>query len=185
MPSQLNAYFKMAGGLTLFNGFELFTNKAALPVGLEFLGYLWIPAMLVGYYFVYRHPPKSMVEIIQAAAALMLIFFLTRSWLSEPNFNVIIALALLAFPLKKLAFTNFTFLCVLPLAFMVFNTSLAQLFFLVSPSIIQSLAQMDLYYRTWRLVAKFAIAIVFQVFAWRLVFELLNHSKNSDRSIVD
>ena len=77
VPSQFNAYFKMAGGLTLFNGFELFTAKAALPVGLEFLGYLWIPALLIIDDFVYRHPPKSMVEIVQAAVALLLIFFLT------------------------------------------------------------------------------------------------------------
>jgi len=185
VPSQFTAYFQMAGGMTAFSAVEIFTNTGVFPVGLQFLGYLWIPALLVGYYFVYRHPPKSMVDLVQAAAALMLIFFLTRSWLSEPNFNVIIALALLAFPLKKLTFANFTFLWVMPLAFMVFNTSFAQLFFLVSPSVIQSLAQMDLYYRGWRLIARFVVAIVFQVFAWRLVVELLNPSKNSKSSTVD
>ena len=185
VPSQFTAYFQMAGGMTAFSAVEIFTNTGVFPVGLQFLGYLWIPALLIGYYFVYRHPPKSMVDLVQAAAALMLIFFLTRSWLSEPNFNVIIALALLAFPLKKLTFANFTFLWVLPLAFMFFNTSFAQLFFLVSPSVIQSLAQMDLYYRGWRLIARFVVAIVFQVFAWRLVVELLNPSKNSKSSTVD
>ncbi len=185
VPSQFTAYFQMAGGMTAFSALEIFTNTGVFPVGLQFLGYLWIPALLIGYYFVYRHPPKSMVELVQAAAALMLIFFLTRSWLSEPNFNVIIALVLLAFPLKKLTFTNFTFLWVLPLAFMVFNTSFAQLFFLVSPSVIQSLAQMDLYYRGWRLIARFVVAIVFQVLAWRLVVKLLNPSKNSKSSTVD
>ena len=185
VPSQFTAYFKMAGGMTAFSAVEILTNTSVFPAALQFLGYIWVPALLVGYYFIYRHPPKSMVEVFQAAAALMLIFFLTRSWLSEPNFNVIIALALLAFPLRKLTFTNFAFLWVLPLTFKVFNTSFAQLFFLVSPSIIQSLAQMDLYYRSWRLIARFVVAMVFQVFAWRLVFELLNYNKNSDRSIVD
>ena len=178
VPSQFTAYFKMAGGLTLFNGFELFTNQAALPIGLEFLGYLWIPALLIGYYFVYRNQPKSLVELVQAAAALMLIFFLTRSWLSEPNFNVIIALYWWRFH-SGTDLSNFAFLWVLPLVFMVFNTSFAQLFFLVNPSVIQSLTNFDLHYRSWRLIGRFAVAVVFQIFAWMLVAQMLKRNKNS------
>ena len=138
---QFTAYFRMAGGLSVFNVFELLTNTAAIPASLWFLGYIWIPALVVGYYFVYRNPPKSTVEVVRAAVVLMLIFFLTRSWVSEPNFNVLLPLVIVALPLEKLNFRNFTFLWVIPLIFMVLNTSIAQLFFLVSPSVTSNLTR--------------------------------------------
>ena len=178
---QFTAYFRMAGGLTVFNVFELLTNVAAIPANLWFLGYLWVPALLVGYYFVYRNPPKSTIEVVRAAAFLMLIFFLTRSWLSEPNFNVLLPLVLIALPLDKLNFRNFAFLWVIPLIFMLFNTSAQQLFFLVYPSIISNLTQIDQSIRFWRLLGKFIIAVIWQIFAWRVLTKLLNR-KSSDKS---
>ena len=66
-PGQVTAYFRMADSMTLFNLVEVIQNTAVLPAGLEFLGYLWIPALLIGYYFVYRNPPKSMPELAEKA----------------------------------------------------------------------------------------------------------------------
>jgi Gpi18-like mannosyltransferase len=173
-PGQVTAYFKMADSMTLFNIVEVVTNTAILPVGLEFLGYLWIPALLIGYYLVYRNPPKTMSELAEKSLVLLLIFFLTRTWLSEPNLNLIIPLALIALAYKKLDFRSFSFLWVLPLAFMFFNTSIPQLFFLVSPTVIPDLAVLDQSIRFWRLIGKFAIVVVWQVLAWRLVIKLLS-----------
>ena len=187
MPSsagQVTAHFKMAGCMTLFNLVEVFQNTAILPLGLEFLGYLWIPALLFGYYLVYRNPPKSMPELAEKAVLLILIFFLTRTWLSEPNINLVISLALIALTSKKLNFQNFGFLWIIPLVFMFFNFALPQLFFLVSPSIILNLAQLDNSILEWRLVGKFVVVIFWQVFAWRLVIKLLNaNSKSKDKAI--
>ena len=172
-PGQITSYFRMADSMTLFNLVEVIQNTAVLPAGLEFLGYLWIPALLIGYYLVYRNPPKSMPELAEKAIILLLIFFLTRTWLSEPNINLIISLALIALASKELNFRNFGFLWVIPLVFMFLNTSVQQLFFLVSPSIIPNLVQLDQSIRLWRLVGKFVIVLVWQVFAWRLVIKLL------------
>ena len=170
----------MAGGMTLFNAVEIFTNTTTLPSGLGFLGYLWIPAMLIGYYFVYRNPPKTFNDLAKASVALLLIFFLTRTWISEPNLNLIISLALLALVVKEWNFRNFAFLWIFPLIFLFLNTSFAQLFFLVQPSIIPTLVQVDLQIRFWRLIARFIIVVIWQIFAWRLVVEMLNHKKNSN-----
>jgi hypothetical protein len=178
-PSQVTAHFKMAGAMTLFNLVEVFQNTAVLPLGLEFLGYLWIPALLIGYYLVYRNPPKSMPELAEKAVFLILIFFLTRTWLSEPNINLIISFALLALAQKKLNFQNFGFIWIIPLVFMFFNFALPQLFFLVSPSIISNLAQLDRSILEWRLVGKFVVVVFWQVFAWRLVIKLLNANSKS------
>ena len=173
-------FTKMSGGMTLFSLVEVIQNTAVLPAGLEFLGYIWIPALLIAYYLIYRNPPKSFIEVAKAAVGLMLVFFLTRSWISEPNINVILPLAILALSFKKMNFRNFLFLSVIPLVFMFINTSIPQLFFLVSPSIIPSLAQLDQHIRTWRLIARFLVVVIWQVFAWRLVFEMLNRKKNSN-----
>ena len=179
-PSQITSYFKMADSMTLFSLVEVIQNTALLSTGLEFLGYLWIPALLIGYYLVYRDPPKSMPELAEKAVLLLLIFFLTRTWLSEPNINLIISLALLTLISKDLNFRNFAFLWVIPLVFMFFNTSLQQLFFLVQPSIISDLAQLDQSIRFWRLIAKFIVVLVWQVFAWRLVINLLSRKSNGN-----
>jgi len=175
--NQVTSYFSAAGGMTLFNIVEIIQDTTTLPAALGFLGYIWIPALLVGYFLVYRNPPKTFTELTKAAVGLLLIFFLTRTWLSEPNMDVVIPLAILALPQKEMNFRNFTFLWAIPLVFMFLNTSFPQLFFLVSPSIIASLAQADKYIRSWRLVARFIVVVVLQVFAWRLVVKVFNREK--------
>jgi hypothetical protein len=180
---QAAAYFLRAGGMTPFSIVELLKDQVTLPSGLGFLGYIWIPAVLFGYYLVYRDPPKTFNELIQKAIGIMLIFFLTFSWLSEPYMNVMVALALLTLSFTKLNFRNFHFLWIITLIFMVFSTNFFQLFFLVSPSIIASLAQADLYIRSWRLIAMFIVVVVFQVFAWRLTIEMFKTKKRLKQQI--
>lgn len=179
-PGLVTSYFKMADSMTLFSLVEVIQNTAVLPNGLEFLGYLWIPALLIGYYLVYRNPPKTMTELSEKAIILLLIFFLTRTWLSEPNINLIISLALIALASKEMNFRNFAFLWVIPFVFMFLNTSFQQLFFLVSPSVIPNLTQLDQSIRLWRLIGKFIVVLVWQVFAWRLVIKLLRRKSNGN-----
>jgi hypothetical protein len=178
-PNQVTSYFRMADSMTPFNLVEIIKNTTVLPAGLELLGYLWIPALLIGYYMVYRNPPKTVTELAQKAVVLLLIFFLTRTWLSEPNLNLIISLALLALASKDMNFRNFGFLWVIPLIFMFLNTSVPQLFFLVSPSIIPNLIQLDQSIRLWRLIGKFIVVLIWQVFAWRLVIKILRTEAKS------
>jgi hypothetical protein len=182
--NQAASYLMRAGGMTPFTLVELFQDKVTLPSGLGFLGFIWIPALLFGYYLVYRNPPKTFNELTQKAIGLMLIFFLTFTWISEPYIIVVIALALLALPFTKLNFRNFHFLWIIPLIFMVLSTNFFQLFFLVSPSIIASLAHADLYIRSWRLIAMFIVVVVFQVLAWRLVIEMFKRKKSSNNKLL-
>jgi hypothetical protein len=182
--NQAASYFMRAGGMTPFNLVELFQNKVTLPSGLGFLGYVWIPAVLFGYYLVYRYPPQTFNELTQKTIGVMLIFFLTFSWVSEPYINVVIVLALLGLPFTKVNFRNFHFLWVIPLIFMVLSTNFFQLFFLVSPSIITSLAHADLYIRSWRLLASFIVVVIFQIFAWRLVIKMLIKRKDQTTKLL-
>ncbi len=168
-PNQLTAYFKMAGGMTLFNIVEIFQNTAILPAGLEFLGYIWIPALLIGYCFVYRNPPKSMNELVQNAVGLLLIFFLTRSWLSEPNINLILALMLIAVGFEKISSRSLHLTWIIALAFMVLNLAFSQLFFLVYPPIIPAMVAFDVQFGTARLVARFAVTVLWYIIAIKML----------------
>jgi hypothetical protein len=176
--SQVTSFFTRAGGMTPFDLVEIFQNTVTLPTGLEFLGYVWIPALLLGYYSVYRDPPKTLNELTQKAVGIMLVFFLTYSWLSEPYVNVVIALALLSLPLAKINFHNFHFLWVITLIFMVLTTNFFQLFYLVSPqSLVSAALQIENKIRNWRLIARFLVVVVWQVFAWTLAIKILLSKK--------
>jgi hypothetical protein len=177
--NQATSFFTRAGGISLFTIVELLTNQVTLPTFLQLLGFLWVPALLTGYYLVYRDQPKTFNELTQKAAGIMLIFFLTFSWVSEPYINLVIALVLIFLPLNRMNFQNFHFLWVIPLIFMVITTNFCQLFFLVSPSIIPSLAQLDQNIRIWRLTIRFIVVIIWQVLAWRLVIEIFKRKRNS------
>lgn len=180
---QVTSYFTRAGGMTPFTLVEILQDKVTIPTGLAFLGYIWIPALLMGYYLVYRDPPKTFNELTQKAIGIMLIFFLTYSWLSEPYVDVAIALALLALPFAKMNFRNFHFLWVIPFIFMILTTNFAQLFYFVSPSIIPSLSQLDQHIRTWRLIAMFIVVVIWQILAWRLVIKLLSHKSKGPNEV--
>lgn len=181
--NQITSYFTRAGGMTLFNLVEIFQDTVVLPTGLEFLGYIWIPALLLGYYLLYRDPPKTFNELTQKAIGIMLIFFLTFSWVSEPYVNVVIVLSLLVVPLEKMNFRNFHFLWVIPLIFMVITTNLVQLFYLVStPSLVSSALQIENNIRNWRLIARFLIVVGWQIFAWRLVIHIFGNKKADNKA---
>ena len=171
--SDWTTHLRMAGGMTPFNLLEVYNGSTTLPFSLSFLGYLWIPALLLGYLMVYRSRPNSMEDLFEKAVGLTLIFFLTRSWLSEPNINLVLPLMLLTLSTEKLNFRNFHFAWVIPFAFMFLNTSFPQLFFLVQPSVIPALSQLDLQIRNVRLLSRFLITIPWQILAWNIVIKQL------------
>ena len=177
--NEWNAHLVMAGGMSPFNILELVQNSPSIPQALGFLGYLWLPALLVGYYAVYRNRPTLMNELVEKAIGVTLIFFLTRSWLSEPNVNLVLPLMLLAIKPKEMSFRNFHFAWMIPLVFMFLNFAFPQLFFLVYPSIIGSLTVLDQQIRNVRLIARFLVVIPWQILSWKVVIKVLR--RNADK----
>ena len=164
----------MAGGLTPFNLLEIYNDSTKLPLSVSFLGYLWIPAVLLGYLVIYRNRKTSPNDVFSNAVGLVLIFFLTRSWLSETNINLILPLMLLAATTKELNFRNFHFAWIIPLVFLFLNTSFPQLFFFVYPSVLTVIAQVDQQIRNIRLWARFVVVIPWQIPAWNVVIKKLH-----------
>jgi Gpi18-like mannosyltransferase len=180
-PDEWNAHFKAAGGLTLFGLTEILQNTQFLPSSLELLGFLWLPALFIGYYAIYRNPPTSQNEMVQKAIILILVFFLTRSWLSEPNINLVLPLMLIAIGNDKMSFRNFHFAWTIPFIFMFLNYSIPALFFLPYPNVISVLAELDGQIRTVRLIGRFLVVVLWCIFAWSFLAKMF-HSKTSKDS---
>ncbi len=87
-----NAQFASAGGLSLFSFYELLGKGYALPPGMDFVGFLWVPALGLSL-FLMRRPTLDLGSLLRSALGLMLVFFLCRAWLSEPNVDVLVPLA--------------------------------------------------------------------------------------------
>jgi hypothetical protein len=182
-PGGWSAHFQAAGGLSLFSLVETINDTLVLPSSLEALGFLWVPALLIGYYGIYRNPPASQTDLTRKAVGLVLIFFLTRSWLSEPNINLILPLMLIVIGTEKTTFRNFHFAWVIPSAFMFLNYSIPSLFFLPYPAVISDLAALDTHIRTLRLAGKFLVAVLWQMFAWTYLFKMFRRKTNKKNSL--
>jgi Gpi18-like mannosyltransferase len=173
-PSQLTSYFRMAGGMTLFNVVEIFQKTATIPTGLDFLGYIWILALLLGYYIIYRNPPKTMNKLVESAVVLLLIFFLTRSWLSEPNINILLPLLLMLFGFGKINSKTLNLAWIIPFIFLFLNYAVPQLFFLVYPQIISAIGTFDLQIGISRVIARFAVTVLWYILALRILSQVLS-----------
>jgi hypothetical protein len=172
-PSQLMSFFQMAGGMTIFNAAELATHTATLPLDLGFLGYLWVPALLLGYFYVYLHPPKNMRRLVEYAVGLLLIFFLTRTWLSEPNVNLLLALMLILVGFGAVKLRSFNLVWVVALIFMFLNLALPQLFFLVYPQVMPTIAVFNAQYGTARVVARLALTVFWYALASSIIVQVM------------
>jgi len=175
-PTTVPSRFDAAGGMSIFNVAELIQNSTLIPSSLWFLGYLWVPALIFGYYLLYRNPPRNAVDLVCKSVSILLIVFLTRSWLSEPNINLILPLAAIAAALNRIDKRSLQLIWIIPLIFMVANDALPQLFFLVYPSVLDSLAYFDAQFGGIRLVVRFLIAVVWSVVAWNLAYKMMKDS---------
>jgi Predicted integral membrane protein len=167
---QVSSYFEMAGGMTPFNIIDVFWRTSTLPSELWFLGYLWIPALLVGYVWVYRKSPKTLVSLTEAALVLLLIFFISRSWLSEQNLNLLFPFMLILIGAGMLKARSVHLVWLVGLVFLVLNLSLLQLMFLVYPDVISLKLAFDASFGTARLAARFAVAVVWLIVALGILY---------------
>ena len=164
-----NAQFSVSGGMTLTTLYELLTDTYLLPGYWWLLGFLWLPAVVVGALFIPRGE-LGLDVLITNSLVLTLIFFLTRTWLSEQNLTLILPLVLILVVMGELPRLSLTIVWVLPLVFTVFNTSPAQLLFPILPNLMNQLLQWADTFRSARLVARMVLVIPWQVMGWWIVF---------------
>jgi hypothetical protein len=154
--------------MSLTTLYEMFENTYALPGNWWLLGFFWLPAIITGMLLI-RRGRIGLVDLLKNSLALILIFFLTRTWLSEQNIILILPLVLILVSLGELPKLALSAVWILPLVFTIFNTSPPQLLFPILPEMIPKLLQgMDVY-RSSRLILRMLLVVPWQVAGWWMV----------------
>jgi hypothetical protein len=163
-----NAHFVIGGGMSYMEILELTAGTYQLGGTLWWIGWLWIPALGIAAYAL-RSGIFGFQDLITRSTALILIFFLTKSWLSEPNLILVLPLVLiltLTGDLKRFALVA---IWILPLAFSVFN-SIPQVFFPSMPELMGTLLKPLEIYRSEWLMARMVFIFLWQILGWWIVF---------------
>jgi hypothetical protein len=126
-----NAQFLMTGGLSYTTVARLIRDPLPLPGHWWLLGMLWVAALAAG--LVLWRRGGSFSDLIRGAAALTLVFLLTRAWLAEPNVVLLLPLVLVLTSLGELDRRLLTALWLIPLAFAFANAAPLQLLWLTFP----------------------------------------------------
>lgn len=160
-----NAHFTVGGGMAFMAYLELITDSYQLGGSWWFLGLLWVPALGATAYLL-RHGIIGFKDLLKKSTALILVFFLTRAWLSEPNIVLVLPFILILTSIGEFDRLTLTAIWILPFIFSFFNTATAQLFFPSMPAVMDKLLKLAEDHRTLRLIAKLVIVIPWQITGW-------------------
>jgi len=160
-----NAHFTVGGAMSTMTFFELLKDSYQLPGRWWLLGLAWIPALGIAM-FAIRRGIFGFRDLLRKSLGMILVFYLTRTWLSEPNILLILPLALILTALGELPPVAFHALWILPLIFTVFNASPPQLLWLNFPQAMQTWLSWLEEFRRLRLLARIFLVIPWQIVGW-------------------
>ena len=163
-----NAQFTVSGGMSLTTLYELTAGTYLLPGNWWLLGIAWLPAIFIAAILIPRGA-RGLVNLLKNSLVLILIFYLTRAWLSEQNLALILPMVLILVYLGELPRLTLSAVWILPLIFTIFNTSPAQLLFPILPELMARLLQWADVFRSTRLVGRMLVVIPWQVAGWWII----------------
>ena len=172
----LNAHFVMTGTMSPMTVVRLFRDPLLMQGHWWLLGLLWIPALAVATVVALRRGVGGFDDLLKKSTALVLVFFLTRSWLAEPNVILIVPLALILASLGELDRRALTAVWVIPLLFTVFNASPLQLLFVAFPDAMESSLTVFARYESTTLIVRAALVIAWQAAGWWVVVSCLRRA---------
>ena len=172
---RVNDEFVVNGGMSYMTVARLVHEPLLLAGHWWLLGLAWVPALAVATALL-RRRVSNLDELIRASAALVLVFFLTRTWLAEPNAVLIVLLALLLTSLGRLDRRALTALWVIPLLFTLFNASPLQLLWVAAPGAMASSLRFVAQFGHATLVARAALVVAWQVVGWWVVVTCLRRA---------
>lgn len=171
-----NAHFTVGGGMSFMTFFELLKDSYQLPGLWWLLGLIWIPALATGSLALKYMGIDGFKDLLKKGAGLILIFFLTRTWLSEPNLILVLPLIVILTSLGELDRRAVIALCTIPFVYSFFNTSLFQLLFPTFPEAMVNLLKWADEFRTARLVARIISVIPWEIAGWWIVITCMKKS---------
>jgi hypothetical protein len=154
-----NAHFTMAGGMSYLTFVELLKNTYQLPWPWTRLGMAWVPMLALAGLIAARRMSRDLPGLLQTTAGLALVFFLSRTWLSEPNIVLVLPFILILSLTGKLPKQALLLVWVLPLVFGIFNLSEVQLLFPVLGEKMAPLLKLLDTFRTPRLLLRTIVVI--------------------------
>lgn len=149
-----------------------------LPGQWWFLGWLWIPALGIATYAM-KSGIKGFDDLLKKSVASILVFYLCRTWLSEPNINLILPLVLILTSINELDRLALAAVWVLPLIFSVFNMSIAQLFFPSMPGLMDLVIKFADEFANARYDIRTLIVVVWIVAGWWIVLRCFRSSERT------
>jgi hypothetical protein len=167
-----NAHFVVGGGLSFMTFLELARDTTRLSGSWWLLGLLWVPALSLAAWSM-RAGIASFGDLLKKSAALCMVFFLTRAWVSEPNILLVLPPVLILVSVGELDRRLLTELWLLPLVFSFFNTAAFQLLFPSLPGLMNQLLHLADEYRILGLVAKLIVVVPWQIAGWWIVVRCL------------
>ena len=112
----LNAHFLMHGTMSYMTVVRVFRDLDLLQGSWWLLGLIWIAALAVGTVLLGRGD-GSLEDLLKKSTALLLVVFLTRTWLAEPNVILVLPLVLILASIGVLDRRALTAVWVIPLLF--------------------------------------------------------------------
>ncbi|MGD0611733.1 MAG: glycosyltransferase 87 family protein [Anaerolineales bacterium] len=154
-----NVFFTVGGGISFMTFLELIQGSYQLTGAWAVTGMLWVPALAIATLALMRSGIDGFPDLLMKSTALVMVFFLARSWVSEPNIVLILPMVVILTSLGELNELALTFMWVLPLIFSVFNTSTIQLLFPSLPGLMGQLLSLSGEFYTARLIARVIVVI--------------------------
>lgn len=165
---QLNAHFIMSGTMSFMTVVRLVRDPLLMQGQWWLLGLAWIPALVVAV-LALRHGVGELDDLVKKSTALVLVFYLTRTWLAEPNVVLLLPLVLILASLGELDRRAFTAIWLIPLVFTLFNASPLQLLFVAWPEAMERSLTFVARYGDATLAVRAVLVIAWQVVGWWIV----------------
>ncbi len=167
-----NAEFTASGGMSLMTVARVFHDPLILRGHWWLLGLAWVVALAVAA-LALRRGVGDADDLVSKSAALVLVFFLTRTWLSEPNAVLLLPLVLILTTRGRLDGRALTVVWVVPLLYAVANAAPLQTLWLLFPGAMQRSLDWIANYGHVTLLARAALVLVWETAGWWIVVACL------------
>lgn len=156
-----NAHFVVGGGMSFMTFLEITRDSYQIPGLWWLVGLLWVPALGIAA-LVIKPGRCDLADLLKKSTAFVLIFFLFRTWVSEPNIVLLLPMIVVLSSIGEVPTIALTAIWIGPLIFSLFNTSLTQLLFPISPAFMERILQLDVFHGT-RLVIRSIVVVIWLV----------------------
>jgi Gpi18-like mannosyltransferase len=171
-----NAHFSVGGGLSFMTFLEALNHSYQLPGSWWIMGWCWVPALCIAA-FALKPGINGFKDLLKKSLALILVFFLCRAWLSEPNVILVLPFVLILTCVHELNRLALAAVWILPFAFGLFNTSIAQLFFPSLPAVMDGLLKLAGKYNPLRFALRTVVVIGWLTAGWWIVYKCYKKNK--------